>query len=565
MTKNKKLTRAKFSLIIGVFMTLLPLITGSCSHAITCQNETILHAESLIWTYPDSSRLILEGMDTVFLSERDRMYRDLVYEHALQRLNIVRSPNPELLQIIDYFHRQKNPKYECLAHYVYGIECIYTYSDEAISHLKQAESSISYLGDNSLLAGLIYFAEGYTSETEQLFHIANDYYRKALPYIEASKDTNRLALCYRDIARTDLSDDEGTVISYYEQAEKYALECKDTLLYSDIRLQKLSNILPMDSDAVLMLSQYLADTFQLSQYATFAAEYWLYHNDTTKFLHYLHVLERDTATFIWYKQHYNELSAQYLAYKNNYKEAYTGITNVYKDLYYQIQADAKIRTYAIARRYDLEREQEKTLRLTIQRQRLWITIAVIALILTIIVGSAAWVIMRQKHKEERLRHEQAEAATREEAQKEHIRHLQDELTERQQHLQKRFMERVQFLCTLKKETEIYHRDLPKWLNEVLDAKRLTNKGEWKHFERDFNDTYNDIMDEIRNKHPRLTDEDCRYLMLHMTGLDNESIGVLLQLEPRTLWNRKQKVKNRLGTEDLDRWIKENLLQFEKRG
>lgn len=568
MTKNKKLTRVKFSLFIGAVVTLLPLITGSCGHTVTCQNAEILRAESLIWTYPDSTKSILEGMDTCSLSEKDRMYRDLFYTHACLRLTRQPVSDTLLAQISDYFVKNGPKRYACGALYVRGSNffCRKQYT-EATRYLKEAEQHLSYLPADSYLPGMIYYLLAYAAESEYLYPVAYDYQQKALPYFRNLNDHLHLGACYCDIARTlSMSGHRANDYSCYFDSALYEAE---TIGYKemvyDIQIQRELLQDTPDSVKLIELCQYYHDSIGNHHYIALLTDWAILKEDWQQVEDYLNEIQRNKGTSIEWDYQYTSLLAQYKAHKGDFRSAYNDLLEAYIAKHRNYISLSENRTYAIARRYDLEREQEKTLRLTIQRQRLWITIAVIALILIIIVCSATWVIMQQKHKEERLRHERAEAATREEAQKEHIRHLQDELTERQQHLQKRFMERVQFLCTLKKEKEIYHRDLPKWLNEVLDAKRLTNKDEWKHFERDFNDTYNDIMDEIRNKHPRLTDEDCRYLMLHMTGLDNESIGVLLQLEPRTLWNRKQKVKNRLGTEDLDRWIKENLLQFEKRG
>ena len=47
---------------------------------------------------------------------------------------------------------------------------------------------------------------------------------------------------------------------------------------------------------------------------------------------------------------------------------------------------------------------------------------------------------------------------------------------------------------------------------------------------------------------------------YIVGLDNESIGILMQQELRTLWNRKQKIKDRINENDLDGWIEKEVIE-----
>lgn len=596
MTKNKKLTRLTIAMISGVYVATISLISASCGHFTELESEPIMHAKSLIWSLPDSSKLILEEMDTVLLREEDKKLWHLLHEHTLQRLNQIEVPNPELMEIAEYFHQNRQLGYACWAHYVYGIECLFTNNTEgAIRHLKEAESLIPYLDKDTPLTGLIYYGEGYTYESEQLYHISNQYYRQALPHILSLNDTRRTAMCYRDIARTALTEPDDTVISYYHKAEEYAKICGDTLLYLDISLQRLSNILPMDSDSVLLFSQFLADTFHLTQYAAFAAEYWLIHNYSDKAVHYMQLLAGDTLLYVWNKEQYEALYSRYMADCNEYKEAYTRLRKVYENQSRQIQTDTKVRTYAIARQYDLEREQEKTLRLTIERQRLWIMTAMSFVLVMLIVGIASGIILRQRHRTEVIRRqkekaemeryretaerrkaeaERQEALAREETKaakirileqkqemaRTHLENLRNTLSGQQEQLRKLFVERVQFIAKLKQERDIHHRPMPEWLAKELDRRTLTNPEEWKRFEDAFKTIFGNILFELPSRYPKLTIEDLRFLTLYIVGLDNESIGILMQQELRTLWNRKQKIKDRIKENDLDGWIEKEVIE-----
>lgn len=113
MTKNKKLTRLTIAIISGVYVAIISLISASCGHFTEPESEPIMHAKSLIWSLPDSSMLILEKMDTVLLREEDKKLWHLLHEHTLQRLNQIEVPNPELMEIAEYFHQNRQLGYAC--------------------------------------------------------------------------------------------------------------------------------------------------------------------------------------------------------------------------------------------------------------------------------------------------------------------------------------------------------------------------------------------------------------------------------------------------------------------
>ena len=67
---------------------------------------------------------------------------------------------------------------------------------------------------------------------------------------------------------------------------------------------------------------------------------------------------------------------------------------------------------------------------------------------------------------------------------------------------------------------------------------------------------NGLLARLRSTYPNLTESDLQYIALAYLGLDNADISILLQMQERTLWNRRQRIKNHLGepTMNLDDWI-----------
>ena len=597
MTKNKNLTRAKKAIIYGCIFLVISLFTRSCNNSADCKNEAILTAENLIWTRPDSTIAILEGLDTVFLTENDKMMWFLLHEHALMRLTQQPAPDSIIDRVIAYFGSHDVKRYLCEAFYIKGTSYFLKMDYfEAMKCLKEAEYLIPTLDEDEPYAGMIYYMLGQVSENDYLYNIAQSYYLDAVPYFRAIEDHLRLSTCYRDIARTkSWSSLYHEANAYFDSAIYESTLLDYPLLTLEIQLQKELSSPSEDSLRVFQLSKTMCDKYGLTRYAFRITEWYMKREQQDSAYIYMSLMPQDTIFNIWWKDNYRYVYSQFLDYTGNSQEAYNELKIGYQDLYNQLLSDAKVRTYAIARRYDLEREQEKTLRLTITRQRLWITIAMSAVILMLIVGIASGIFIRQRHREELNRQqkekaemerdreaakrwkaeaEKQEALVREEAKAAEIRileqnqeidrinieNLHNSLREQQQQLHTLFADRVQFIAKLKREKEIYHRTMPGWLAEMLERLTLTHPEEWERFEHEFQKIFGDILIEIQKQHPNLTKEDLRFLSLYIVGLDNETIGILLQQELRTLWNRKQKVRNRLKTDNLDEWIEREVIE-----
>ena len=302
--------------------------------------------------------------------------------------------------------------------------------------------------------------------------------------------------------------------------------------------------------------------------AAYVAKYYLDQKQDSNALQYLTIFSQDTNALNWSQDNYHYLHSQYLAQTGNYAGGYNELRKLYDNLYQQLLSDAKVRTYAIARRYDLEREQERTLRLTIARQRLWITIGTVLLILLTVTALAYWIIQQQRRKAKRLEEEKdiakaqqekaeakAEAAkARQETQAAQTKKLKRTTGKQKEQLCRSLHDRVLLISDLKEQQKLHPQNTPDWLKSYIKAHQLNNASGWKYFSDEFEKIYGNKPETLREKCPRLTNEDIRYLSLTLVGLNMDDISNLLQLESRTLWNRKQKIQLRLGTKDLTAWL-----------
>ena len=92
---------------------------------------------------------------------------------------------------------------------------------------------------------------------------------------------------------------------------------------------------------------------------------------------------------------------------------------------------------------------------------------------------------------------------------------------------------------------------------------FANDSNRQQFMQEFDRVYSSFLPQLHNRYPTLTEQDDQYIALALLGLDNTEIAVLLNQTDRTIWNRRQKIKTRLGDGkmDLDKWIEQN--RFEK--
>lgn len=98
--------------------------------------------------------------------------------------------------------------------------------------------------------------------------------------------------------------------------------------------------------------------------------------------------------------------------------------------------------------------------------------------------------------------------------------------------------------------------LPRELRDFLEDMLFTDESNWQKFRTEFNNLYDNLLCKLKAAHPELTTQDEQVVALGVLQFDNSDIAFLLGITDRTIWNRRQKLKNRLGDPqmDLDQWF-----------
>ena len=568
-----------------ILLTFLLSVFYGCINS-PYQNE-IKQLEELIWKDPNAATEKICEIDTLNLPNCAQMQLKLLDMLLAIRIGNTCSPEEKLPEIIAFYQKFPNKDNETLAkaYYVQGV--LYMLNGkyfEAMQTLKEAEALIDYLPKTLPYKCLIYYTEGSISENEHLCHISCDYYQQALQQAIAIQDTFRMAHCYCNIARMRSEYVDSLGLVYFNQAADYALAIKDTSLYCDIIIQREIHREQIDSAFILPYYQYAVEKYHLPILAHFPADYFLRRGNIREAQRYLDICAEDTLSYNWAREDYQQLLSREQALKGDYQGAYERMERLYSEMREQVYKDGMTRTFTISKMYDVEREKNISQQLTFRNKMLKTSICFIS-ILFILTAIIAAIIIRNKKEQARvllakqtLEKEQAELS-----EKQAIYEKQQAILAKEQEIAEKNLQQLQMATELQKaqaELEDKRNTLRQFLKhrialirqihqsllgskqksqsvkKVLDELSLLHPPTWQTFKEEFNAAYGNLLGELKNKYPSLTEKDLLFIALSVLGLDVNDIGYIFGTTDRTLWNRRQFIKNRIGCSkmDFEEWI-----------
>ena len=268
---------------------------------------------------------------------------------------------------------------------------------------------------------------------------------------------------------------------------------------------------------------------------------------------YLDILATDTTAQTWSKQQHTLWESRYLHLKGDDKEAYESLYALYETYYREIEEKGRASAFVAAQHYDNEAEHARNLQLQIDKQRLYVILAMVLIGVLIIVILTLLFISRQhaKYLVEKTRNE------------EEIANLQNELQIRRESLKRIMNQRIalsknlqETLLSRKKEENI-----PQWAKDFIDQNIFSTEEQWQSFLKEFEEAYGDILTRLQKTYSRLTSTDLQVIALYILGIDNADICLLTGSTQRTIWSRRMRIKNRIGLgekESLDKWIEQEM-------
>ncbi len=427
--------------------------------------------------------------------------------------------------------------------------------EESTLYLKQAEELLENLPpspERNRLLGLTSFHLGNTSESEMLYDIARDYYRKAIPLLEQGDNTIYMACAYRDIARTMALTGGGqdSVLWYFAQAKQYAQTAESEVLQLDIDAYRYQLCYPDSIAQRLSICRRLAEEYGAHARYSEMVELLLAQHATDSAAYYLARLQpQDSSYAYWFEQSYAYLQTKVLQQRGESDSAYTVLLDLYDRKIEELRRDAGARTYALALHYDVAREQQRAEEA--QREKQWQRKILFVLVLLLAALVVLFVVIWRNW--QHRRREQAAA----------LQALQDKYTQQLQLALERLKQKV----NLTREMELQRLrgnepEFPKWLQTYRDEQLTLNKESIDELIASVDSALDGAISRLRKDYPALTESDMQYAILSIIGASDSDMGILLNVQKQTIYHRRQIVRKHVNPDidDIDTWLRAYVLE-----
>ena len=432
--------------------------------------------------------------------------------------------------------------------------------EESAMYLKQAEELLmksqkskveSEVARSNQLLGLVCFHLGNTSESEMLYEIANEYYRRSVPFLQQSDNIIYLTCVYRDIARTMslTGGDKDSVLWYFNQAAGYAQKAESEVLALDIEAYRYQLCFPDSVAPRLVVCRRLAEEFGAHARYSELVELFLAQHSTDSAVYYLERLQpKDSAYTYWFEQSYAYLQSKVLQQQGKTGEAYAELLELYDRKIEELQRDAGARTYALTLQFDVAREQQ--LAQEALRERQWqrkvSVILVLLLLLALTLIFVSWRYWQQRRREQNAA----------------IEALQEKYAQQLELALERLKQKV----NLTREMELQRLrgnepEFPKWLQTYRDEQLTLSKESIDELIASVDSALDGAISRLRKEYPLLTESDMQFAILSIIGATDSDMGILLNVQKQTIYHRRQIVRKHVqpDIEDIDKWLRAYVL------
>lgn len=527
---------------------ILPLLFAclsitSCRKHSQIDNAQLLEAYQYLWQDAQHADSLARSLDRQPLNSYEQCRLTLLESHLDLKLRQTLVATTDLRQLSDWFLSRKDAASAAEALYIAGAYANWKEENvEAMRYLKEAER----LHPDGIIAGMMYYKMGRISETEQLYDVAVEYYERCVPYIDAAQLPYYQACAWRELGRMRT---DSTADACFERALSYARVAGDSLLCLDIRYAAAAAH-PGSTEAI-QISRYLCDSAGVNRYAYDLVKYYIRTEEPELARHYLDVLSLDTVALQWSATQYRLWESQYQRLCGHADVAYAQLLDLFYTLYGRVEQDNHTQTFTIAQRYDNEAERAKNLQLQVEKQRLYLSLAAILVAIFMTLIAAIIVVNRR-----RTQHLLEKAASERQ-----ISQLRNELQLRRQALRRVLEQRLSLTKNLQEAILHKHEKdgIPAWAQEFIQQNIFSTDEQWQAFLDEFNGCYSNIITHLQAAYPGLTAVDMQVIALIVIGLDVSDMCLLLGLTQRTIWSRRQRIRQRLELPEgclLDDWLRE---------
>ena len=542
----------------SIWSILLIMFFCSCQSHYT-QNKTILKAEKLLETKPDSAYFLLSSIrQPEKLSKADYSAWCLQYTYAQFKLQ-KEIKSDSLLQIaVKYYEKTNLPKYRGTSYYLLGYFCsLQNKNKEALFYFKEAKKALKGTTENNL-NGLVAFHIGSICSLDELYNHSLAYFNKSVTYFHRANNRKYEAYAYREISDMyyQLHKPFDSIMYYSNIALKLAAQSNDTINYYCIMVRQ--GELLYDTDSFRSKEYILRGYSYFPQNKPYNAAYLAYvyskldKLDSAKY--YLNISLADTANTP-YKIIGLHAAALIAKNGNDYKKAYLFLERSYLFRDSTFQQNIHSQLYRIDKQYDsAQKERENAaLKIASQTQTIWITFLAIAILTVLVV--LLLIINRQKRKDAKNKFEKQQIQFEAE-------------TAQMRNLQKQDILRVKLLKNIANTLEL--NNLKKTYQQTekqtefyaqLAKQAMLSIEVWQYYIDQVNYIYDNRNEELRIKYTELSKTDLIVIALICLKVPMQESLILLNMSKNTMYVRRKTIKKRLYLApevNLETWLLENI-------
>lgn len=522
---------------------LLFLLVFLASCTFHTEADYIQTADSLLWADPDSCITYCQQIEHIKRNTYECNRIRLIHQHAIFKIADIESDSI-LNELSDYFIRNRYYQEASEANYILGAHYVQLGDFlEATTHLKAAERLYKKTPQtNPLLEGMLYFNFAVASEQCRIYKVTMEYCQLALPLLKETQKNIYIAVCYHLLGKCYF--DQETRMTHLDSALHYAKKAENPIVTKEVEVTRYQTIgQNLHEKEILNIYRFLCDSCQQYSYAAEITDWLIVNNELSAAEIYLNKLTQDTSINIWSKEMYFSLTADMYWASGRKWDAYETLKHLHTWQTEKIEQSAFANMYIISQRFDASHEKEMRLQETIKRQRaeIWFFAC---LLLAGIISGFTYNIYKKGQFQLRISEEQKKV-------------LKQELETNRAVLRAKIKERVEVAKGIRFWGSHHSEPIPKILNILSPTQAAIDNENWKNFYNDFNLCYNNLLARMSEQYPTLTDADLQYIALTYMGFDTTDMSFLLSIEKRTIWNRRNAVKQHMNMPEetnLDEWI-----------
>lgn len=517
----------------------------SCKREVPPANQLLLVADSLMWSFPDSSLLLLEQISSPEeLKESDRALYALLLTQARYK-NIVSLKNDSLIQIAVHYY-EKSKDLERLAESQFYLGCVYMEQGQLAEAIKLYLKTIDVMPQeaDSIFLSMVYSHLGDCYNRQTLHQTAISMYKKGYSLC-LKHDAVRACCALKDVGDAFLVEHRlDSTYYYYQQALKMAVSLRNMDLVSSIyrNMAALYNEQGQYAEADSCISKVLPCLSNEEDYASACSAKGDIMNNlgqSDSAIYYWNIGKESSNIYVKTSDYYSLYQS---SKKNKRFEAAISYADSFFVFYDSIQSmNDRAELDKLMDNHILEMHKHK---LSVKNERFTGILITAFILLALILGMVyMWRDSYRKKKymllQHRLMEKRAEIMLLNEIPKSVLETKNAELYKLEE-------ERFTICVSLFETTEGYKKlcelakATPKMRISIINAYRQA-------IVNDIRNTFADVMGDLKDRCITFTNDDLFYCVLSLLHCSKDIIPDIMNVSSDAIKTRKNRIKNKIDS------------------